>query len=243
MRVSLHPAFILHTRPYRNTSKLLEIFSQDYGRCTLVARGARKGKSRIHASLIPFVPLLMSWQGGGEVQTLTGAETEKSPLTISGRQLLNGFYLNELLLRLLPKGDPHALIYSAYEKTITDMATSHSEEVVLRNFEILILAELGYGLLLDCDADTGEEIDANSMYCYDFEKGPVHATTGYSNGVMIRGKTLLALNNSNLDQPDILKEAKMFMRMAIAQHLGDKHLKSRELYLQQRQLLLRKNRS
>ena len=240
MRVSLHPAFILHTRPYRNTSKLLEIFSQDYGRCTLVARGARKGQSRIHASLIPFVPLLMSWQGGGEVQTLTGAETEKSPLSISGKQLLNGFYLNELLLRLLPKGDPHVQIYSAYEKTLADMAISHGEEVVLRNFERLILTELGYGLLLDCDAETGEEIDANSMYCYDFEKGPVHATTGYSNGVMIRGKTLLALNNSNLDQPDILKEAKMFMRMAIAQHLGDKPLKSRELYLQQRQLLLRK---
>ena len=239
MRVSLQPAYILHTRPYRNTSKLLEIFSRDYGRCTLVARGARKGQSRVHSSLIPFVPLLVSWQGGGEVQTLTGAESEKSPLSIFGNRLLNGFYLNEILLRLLPKGDAHPLLYSAYADALSDLAVTQSEEVVLRYFEVLILRELGYGLLLDCDAETGVEIQPNSVYCYDFEKGPVHAGTGYKNGVMILGKTLLALNSGDLLEPDVLKEAKMLMRMALAQHLGDRPLKSRELYLQQRQLLLK----
>ncbi|MDH5571042.1 MAG: DNA repair protein RecO [Gammaproteobacteria bacterium] len=240
MRVSLQPAYILHSRPYRNTSKLLEIFSRDYGRCTLVARGARKGQSRIHSSLIPFVPLLISWQGSGEIQTLTGSEAEKNPLSISASRLLNCFYLNEILLRLLPKGDSHPQLYEAYAVALENMAEACNEEVILRNIEKLILNELGYGLLLDCDAQTGEEIDPDSLYCYDFEKGPVHAGTGYNNGVMIRGKTLHALNSGDLQELDILKEAKKLMRMALAQHLGDRPLKSRELYLQQRQLLLKK---
>ena len=253
MRSSLQASYILHTRPYRNTSKLLEIFSREQGRRVLVARGARKANSRLQGQLLPFVPLLLSWQGGGEVQTLTAAEAGNQLGPLAGRKLLTAFYLNELLLRLLAKGDPHPALYDAYAQTLLSLSGtagfSHTEqpydkeEASLRMFECFLLQELGYGLVLDHDVSSGEVLQADQLYCYQPEHGPRTFTPeqGCENGLPVHGCTLLALQHGNLYAANrndlILREAKALMRMNLARHLGAKPLKSRELYRQQKQLL------
>lgn len=247
MRQSLQASYILHSRPYRNTSKLLDIFSREQGRRVLVARGARKEKSRLQGHLQPFVPLLLSWQGGGEVQTLTGAEPAKQVGAINSRQLLSAFYLNELLLRLLAKADPHPALYDAYAATLQNLSEiSSQEEVHLRMFECFLLQELGYGLVLDHDVASGEVLQAEQRYCYQPEYGPVKMTDhACESGLPIQGATLLALHQADLKlhQTDgdrniqLLREAKQLLRMSLARHLGNRPLKSRELYRQQKQLL------
>jgi len=247
MRHSLQASYILHSRPYRNTSKLLDIFSREQGRRVLVARGARKEKSRLQGYLQPFMPLLLSWQGGGEVQTLTGAESAAHEDAISGQKLLTAFYLNELLLRLLAKGDPHPALYDAYAATLQNLsAESIQEEAHLRMFECFLLQELGYGLVLDHDVDSGEVLQAEQRYCYQPEYGPVKMTAdACESGLPVQGATLLALQQGDLQlhqtEADrsihILREAKQLLRMSLARHLGNRPLKSRELYRQQKQLL------
>jgi len=247
MRSSLQASYILHTRPYRNTSKLLEIFSREQGRRVLVARGARKVNSRLQGQLLPFVPLLLSWQGGGEVQTLTGAEAGNQIAALVGRKLLSAFYLNELLLRLLAKGDPHPVLYDAYAHTLLSLSgfpgLPHGEEASLRIFECFLLQELGYGLVLDHEVSSGEVLQPDRLYCYQSEHGPRALDPGQDceNGLPVHGCTLLALQHGDLYVTDkydlILREAKSLMRMNLAHHLGGKPLKSRELYRQQKQLL------
>ncbi len=248
MRSSLQASYILHTRPYRNTSKLLEIFSREQGRRVLVARGARKVNSRLQGQLLPFAPLLLSWQGGGEVQTLTGAEAGNQIAPLVGRKLLSAFYLNELLLRLLAKGDPHPALYDAYAHTLQRLSglsgLPHDEEASLRIFECFLLQELGYGLVLDHEVSSGEVLQPDRLYCYQPEHGPRALDPGRDceNGLPVHGCTLLALQHGDLyattDKHDlILHEAKSLMRVNLACHLGGKPLKSRELYRQQKQLL------
>ena len=248
MRHSLQASYILHSRPYRNTSKLLDIFSREQGRRVLVARGARKEKSRLQGHLQPFVPLLLSWQGGGEVQTLTGAEPgEKNTSPPAGQKLLTAFYLNELLMRLLAKGDPHPPLYEAYAQTLYSLSESSvNEEAHLRMFECFLLQELGYGLVLDHDVNSGEVLQAEQVYCYQPEYGPVKMKPAEcEHGLPVQGATLLALQQGDLQlhqtEADrsihILREAKQLLRMSLARHLGNRPLKSRELYRQQKQLL------
>ncbi len=248
MRQSLQACYILHSRPYRNTSKLLDIFSREQGRRVLVARGARREKSRLQGSLQPFTPLLLSWQGGGEVQTLTGAESGAQLARQPGRQtLLTAFYLNELLLRLLAKNDAHPALYDAYAQTLKNLSESPSqEEAHLRLFECFLLQELGYGLVLDHEVETDQVLQADQHYCYQPDHGPLKMDKAdCESGLPVQGATLLALQRGDLsvDKNDdaqarrILREAKQLMRMSLARHLGNRPLKSRELYRQQKQLL------
>ncbi len=247
MRHSLQASYILHSRPYRNTSKLLEIFSREQGRRVLVARGARKEKSRLQGHLQPFVPLLLSWQGSGEVQTMIAAEPDAQVVPLSSEKLLTAFYLNELLLRLLAKNDPHPDLYDAYAQTLKNLSESAvQEEVHLRIFECFLLQELGYGLVLDHDVDSGEALQSEQCYCYQPEYGPVQSSgRDCEQGLPVHGATLLALQSGILashkhedeQHRQILREAKQLMRMSLARHLGNRPLKSRELYRQQQQLL------
>ncbi len=251
IRQSLQASYVLHSRPYRNTSKLLDIFSREQGRRVLVARGARQGNSRLQGQLLPFIPLLLSWQGNGEVQTLTAAETGTQLASLNGQKLLTAFYLNELLLRLLARDDPHPALYDAYARILQQLSESgggQMEEAGLRMFECFLLQELGYGLVLDHEANSGEVIQAEQMYCYQPEHGPLilRANPDCENGLPVHGCTLLALQQGNLTAAEahgeyhynlILREAKMLMRVNLARHLGAKPLHSRELYIQQKQLL------
>ena len=233
--VSLQPALVLHTRPYRDTSLLVEAFSRERGRVGLVARGARSGKSRLTGLLQPFAPLLLSWRGQGELVTLIAAEADGPALLPPGSSLLSGFYLNELLLRLLHRGDAHPELYDVYCQTLALLGRGEDEEAVLRRFERLLLQEIGYGLQLEHEAESHEPIVAGRRYDYLPERGPM-PLVGEPRGVAVHGETLLALVRDACLDERCRREAKRLMRAALAVHLGDRPLKSRELYRQQRSL-------
>ena len=229
MRVLLQPAFVLHRRPYRDTSLLLEVFSQDQGRLGLVARGAAASRSRLKGLLQPFAPLLLSWSGAGELATLTAAEEGGRPIPLPPHRVLAGLYVNELLLRLLPRLDPHPGLFAAYETLLAELVAAPGEEPPLRRFEKRLLEELGYGLTLDREAASGTPIVAEEHYCYVLDRGPLAAGQAQA-GVPISGRGLLALRDGMLTDPAVLKEVKRLTRAALAEQLRGRALKTRELY-------------
>lgn len=229
MRVELAPAYVLHARAYRETSLLLEGFARDHGRVGLVARGARGRGSKWRGVLRPFQPLLLSWTGRGELGTLTGAETSAAAHLTTGALLAGGFYLNELLIRLLARDDPHPALFGAYDDTLGALGRGEPPEPALRIFEKRMLGDLGYALVLERDA-AGRALSPDTLYHYDLESGPV-AVAGVREGALaVRGRTLLALAEERLDDERALAEAKRLTRAALGHYLGARPLRSRELW-------------
>lgn len=227
-RVSLVSGYILHRRPYRDTSFLLEAFTADHGRVGLVSRGGRGPRSKTGGLLQPFVPLLLSWSGRGELRTLTGVEPGGRPAFPRGAALAAGFYLNELMMRLLQRHDPHPSLFSAYAEAVSSLANGMAAEWSLRLFERDLLTALGYGLLLTETAEPSEPVQPQRSYCYHLELGPVPDTgTG---GIVVSGSTLLALAGGEAPAADGLREAKQLMRAALRLYLGDKPLASRTMF-------------
>ncbi len=229
-KVALQPAFILHHYPYRDSSLLLEVFARGYGRLGLVARGARSAKSRWRGQLQNFRPLLLSWHLRGELGTLTGLELPAATTLPAGRQLLSAYYLNELILRLLARHDPHPEVFDAYAEAIRDIDTA--EEPVLRIFEKRLLQALGYGLLLGNEADSGLPIENDAWYEYLPERGPVRCAQVREQGVFLRGSSLIALQREHLADPACCREVKRLMRAALSLYLGARPLKTREVLRQ-----------
>ena len=234
MRVQLQPAFILHRRPYRDTSLLLEAFSHEHGRLGLVARGAASARSRLKSVLQPFVPLLLSWSGTGDLTTLTVAEATERPVPLPPSQVLAGLYVNELLVRLLPRQDSLPGLFAAYRALLAELAAAADAEPPLRRFEKCLLEELGYGLSLDREAVSGMPIVAEQRYCYVLDRGPLIADSGVS-GIPISGRGLLALRDGMLVDPAVLREVKHLTRAALAEQLRGRVLKTRELYRAKRE--------
>jgi len=229
-RVQLEPAFILHRRAYRETSLLLEVLSRDFGRTGLIARGARTKRSGLYATLQPFRLLLLSWVSRGELGTLRDAENQGTHSPIAGAAVASGFYLNELLMRLLHRGDPHPGLFDRYLTALQALCDNAAgPEPVLRVFEKRLLQELGYGLVMDVEAIDGEPIDASSQYVYEVERGPVPYTGGAQEGVRVRGKTLLCFAAERLEDDATLREAKQLMRYVLRRYLGDRPVGSRVL--------------
>src|SRR5215472_8793750 len=166
------PSFVLHTYPYRETSVIVEALSAAYGRVGLVARGAKRSRSELRGVLQAFQPLALSWAGGGELKTLIRAEWRGGVPLVSGSALLCGFYLNELLLKLLPREDPHPRLFDDYEGALRRLASGEPQAPVLRGFEVRLLAEMGYAMPLTHEADTGQPIDPHALYYYAFDRGP-----------------------------------------------------------------------
>jgi len=233
MRVQLQPAFILHRRPYRDTSLLLEAFSHEHGRLGLVARGAASARSRLKSMLQPFVPLLLSWSGAGDLAALTAAEETGRPAPLPPGQVLAGLYVNELLVRLLPRQDSLPGLFAAYRTLLAELAAADAEPP-LRRFEKCLLEELGYGLSLDREAVSGMPIVAEQRYCYVLDRGPLVADSGVP-GVPISGRGLLALRDGMLADPTVLREVKHLTRAALAEQLRGRVLKTRELYRAKRE--------
>jgi DNA repair protein RecO len=235
MRVHLQSSYVLHSRPYRETSLLVDAFTFDYGQIGLVARGARARRSRLRGLLQPFRPLLLSWSGRGELFTLVGAEANGRAPRLAGATLMSGFYLNELLKRLTARHDPLSALFQVYHKTLLALEIPSEHERALRIFEKCLLEELGYGLLLEREGagvpptEEGNPVEANCEYAYEFERGPVPMAHGRADAVRIRGKSLLSLARHELRDAKSLQDAKRLMRAALARYLGDKPLKSREV--------------
>jgi DNA repair protein RecO (recombination protein O) len=231
MRVQQQPAYVIHHHDYSETSLLLELFTRDYGRIGLIAKGARRAKNGRRALLNPFTPLLIDWSGKGELGVLTGVEASGAPLVLSGEALYCGFYVNELLIRLLHRHDAHAQLFGGYQQCLQRLLGDGTSDVALRQFEYLLLQEIGYGLVLDHDAFDNMPIEEDQHYEYIADSGPRRVVAGGErhDGALVQGRSLIALATGKLEDPAIMQELKRLMRMLLARHLGDKPLNSRQL--------------
>jgi DNA repair protein RecO (recombination protein O) len=229
-RASLEPAWILHQHPYRDSSLLLEVFSREYGRIGLVARGARSARSRWQNQLQILRPLALSWNLRGELGTLTGVDSRGTAGMYPGRRVWCACYLNELLLRLLTRYDPHPDIFDAYEQAL--VALGINEEQALRVFEKRLLQSLGYGLLLDHEYDNGTPVQQDMLYEYHLERGPVRRQQACHDGIFLHGSSLLSLHCDDLREPLACREVKPLMRAALALYLGARPLRTREVLRQ-----------
>lgn len=232
MRVLLQPAFVLHQRPYRNTSLLLDVFTRDYGRLGIVAKGVRQRANADRALLQPFNNVLVSYSGRGELMTLTSVERQAQLGELKAKALFSGLYMNELLLRLLHRNDPHDMLFDFYRRSLLELAASPDRvEPVLRQFERNLLMELGYGLSLEQEA-TGRPVSPDEVYYYDIERGPLLAEQAPAAAQpRVSGRCLLALATGSFDDPETGKEMKFLMRHVLAHHLNGRPLKSRELFI------------
>ena len=250
--------YVLHTYPYRETSLILQVWTEKHGRLGLVAKGARRPKSASRGVLIPFQPLALDWFGRGELRTLKTAEPSGPATPLSGQSLLSAFYLNELLLKLTTRDDPHEGLFAAYHRAVTDLraisraklvSESNSEhderikskfvsdtnylvEPVLRRFELRLLQELGYALELAREAGTHAPIVAEREYLYVVERGPVAAPEGDgspANAVRLRGATLLDLDRGALEDAATVAQAKQLMRLLINHSLNGQQLATRAM--------------
>lgn len=229
MRADLVPAYVLHGRAYRETSMLVELFAREHGRVGVVARGARSARGRLRGVLRPFQPLLVSWSGRGELGTLTGAENDGPVRLTGGAMLAGGFYLNELLMRLLARNDPHPVLYGVYDATLAALADPAGAEPALRLFEKRLLAELGYALVLERETD-GTPVRPEGLYHYHLEEGPVAVTRIHGDMLGIHGDSLLGLAREDLRGTRVLAETKRLNRAALGQYLGGRPLRSRDLW-------------
>jgi DNA repair protein RecO (recombination protein O) len=193
----------------------------------LVARGSRSGKTRQRALLQPFVPLLLSWVRRGELGRLTHVEADGESHALQGQRLLAGYYANELLLRLLARGDPNGEVFSCYSRCLAQLGGPSSLARALRIFELELLRALGYGLELDGDTLTGEPLRAELRYVYELEQGLRRAEVQDSDAELYSGRDLLALRSLTLDDDASLRTAQRLLGRALREHLGDRPLKSR----------------
>ena len=248
-RVQLQPAYVLHQRPYRDTSAIVEIFSEAYGRRALVAKGLKRPKSKLKGLLQPFQPLLISWVGRSELGTLTDAELYSHSVAMKSRYLPGAFYLNELILKLLHKDDPHGDIFVSYHNTLDmfrHLSGGESDELpwqaCLRRFEIELMQSIGYGLVLDHDVVNQLPIKPDARYEFMLDHGPVIRDPLQAEGgvLVVSGHTLLMLSDpsrimamaqqDNEQHRQYFKEAKRLLRAVIDYQLGNKSLHSRDLF-------------
>ncbi len=234
LRVSLEPSFILHTRPFRNTSLLLEIFTEKQGRISAVVRGAQGPRSKFRGLMQPFFPLLLSFSGRGELLTITDAEMHGHFLTPPNQAILGVFYIHELLLRLVHRYDPHPDLFQAYSSMLVHLTAGKPLEIELRRFEKRVLSELGYALLLDQEAVKRVPIESDLFYYFQPDIGFIETDVmmGSDGPSVFLGQSLLDFHQEDFQNPASLKDAKRLMRLALAPLLGTRPLKSRELLLQ-----------
>ncbi len=230
-RVQQQPGYILHHRPFRDTSQILDIVTRDHGKVAVVARGSRGSKSRLAGVLRPFLPLKVSWVSKSDLGTLTGAEAAGAPAGMVGDAMLSAYYLNELLINFLHRFDPQPEIFALYERVLHALVGCHNVAVILRSFELEFLSLLGYAVNLDHEFGSRDTLEADQHYEYRMEQGPVPVSR--SEGVLVfKGSTLTAIASGSFDDPLILKAANRLMREIIAFHLGGKELKSRKVLME-----------
>ena len=227
IRVQLEPAYVLHSRSFRETSLIVEAFSREHGRVAVVARGAKSPRSRWRNVLQPFRPLLLGWNQKSDLGTLTAVDQVASPPPLQGQALYCGIYLNELLMRLLHRGDPHPEVFERYRQVLSELASEAPPQALLRLFEKHLLEAIGYAMLLDREYGSGVEIDPQRWYDYQPQRGPV-AVAGPAQG-RVSGAALLALHGESLE-PAYLPELRVLMRRVIGYHLGDRPLASLSLF-------------
>lgn len=234
---ALQTAYILHSRPYRETSLMIDFFTKEKGRITAVARGARKQKSKTLGQLQPFHPLYISWFGKNELVTLKTVESINTAHQIKNKKILCALYINELLVRLLHRDDPHPNLFVYYQETLMRLERLQNVEITLRLFEINFLRELGYGLQLDRETNTDTPIQCDQLYQLTMDSAIKRLEQSNSTFIdrnrsrIFRGESLLCLHKGDLSKLNLLSDAKRLLRLILTPLLGDRPLKSRELFL------------
>ena len=226
-RADHQAGYVLHTYPYKETSLIVEAFTRNFGRVALLARGARRPRSAMRGVLLSFHPLRLGWSASTELGNLISAEWSGALQPLSGRGLMCGFYLNELLLRLLPRDDAHEALFDVYANALRELSEGNPQASVLRSFEKRLLSELGYAPLLEREAVSGAPIEPARRYVYEPDRGPV-ATSGSINGdFVVSGQTLLDLAADEFGRPETRDEARMLLRSLIGQRLHGQVLHTR----------------
>lgn len=226
----LSPAYVLHSRPYRDSSALVDLLTLHHGLQRVVWRGARGQRRKLVPQ--PFVPLLVDMIGRSELKTLTQAEVAGQFTLLQGEQLFSGMYLNELLVRLLSTGDPQPLLFASYQNALEQLAKNAAVEPTLRRFEWQLLDVLGYGFSLQADAQ-GRSLNPQGYYLWDAADGLQRLTDPSLAQGGFPGYALLAMAANDWTDPITLRTAKRLMRQALAAHLGDRPLVSRQLFARQ----------
>ena len=225
-RAEHEASYVLHTYPYKETSLIVEAFTRRFGRVALLARGARRPRSAMRGMLLSFHALRLSWSASAELGTLVSAEWAAALHPMGGRALMCGFYLNELILRLLPREDAHEALFDAYAEALQRLSAQEVFSVVLRSFEKRLLAELGYAPLLDQDV-ASRPIDPDETYVYEPERGPVPAGAAVSGDLVVSGRTLLDVAADDYGRVETRDQARGLLRALIAQRLHGQVLHTR----------------
>ena len=228
--VLLEPGFVLHHRPFSNSSQLIDCLTRNFGRVGLIAHGSRRAGRGQRALLQPFSALRLSWVRRRDLGRLTGVEADTTITPMNGDRLLAGFYVNELVLRLVARGDPNDDVFSCYSACLSELAGRASTSLTLRLFELSFLRALGYGLDLDRDADTGEPLQAERRYVLELDNGLKAADDSVPDAAVYRGRELIALGRRELSDVECLRSAKRLLGTVLNQHLGERPLKSRSVF-------------
>ncbi|MDC0610650.1 DNA repair protein RecO [Vibrio sp.] len=225
----LQRCFVLHRRPYSESSLIIDVFSEEYGRLTLLSKGARSARSHLKSVLQPFTPLLVKWSGKGEMKTLRQAEAISLGLPLHGINLYSGMYVNELLARVIPMEVAYPGLFYDYLQALTELAQTENPEPALRRFELALLSFLGYGVdFLHC-AGTGEPVVSTMTYRYREQKGFIASVR--RDNLSFSGEELIAISERRFTTKEQLQAAKRFTRIALKPFIGSKPLKSRELFI------------
>ncbi len=234
-RITNQPGFVLHSYPYKETSLIVEVFARDYGRVPLIAKGAKRPHSTLRGVLQTFQPLQLAWSGKSEVRTLVTAEWVGGLRPLERSALLCGFYLNELLVKLLARDDPHPALFDHYVAALNQLAHDEPATIVLRQFELALLKETGVSGSLAKLGRSGEPVDPDRYYVVEPERGPREAHAS-DTAPVVSGKTLLDMERGDYADPTTQQQSKFLMRYLVAHHLGGVPLNTRQILIDLLQL-------
>jgi DNA repair protein RecO (recombination protein O) len=234
-RVLGQPGFVLHSYPYKETSLIVDMFTREHGRIGVVAKGAKRPLSKLRGVLQTFQPLSISFSGKSELRTLIDADWVGGMLPLERTALLCGFYLNELLVKLLARDDPHPKLFDHYVATLNELAHNEPVQIVLRKFERALLKEIGVAADLTRDTGTRAPVEAGGLYVVDPERGARTARAG-DTWPVVTGKTLIDMENEDYGDPQTQAQSKQLMRFLLAWQLGGAPLNTRQILIDLMQL-------
>ena len=230
-RLEDQPGFVLHSYPYSESSVIIETFTRAHGRVPLLAKGAKRPGSPLRGSLLQFQRVGFSWSGKGDLRNLVRSEWLGGIPVLSAKALLCGFYLNELILKLLERDDPHERLFDHYATALTGLASGQREGDVLRTFEIELLREIGYAVNLGVVAASGAEVDPTARYTYDVESGLRRMQPGEVAERELSGTAALAIEKRDFTNPQVASQAKHLMRSLIDHHLNGRRIATRQIFI------------
>ncbi len=224
------PAYLIHQRPYSETSQIINLFSRHYGRVDAIAKGSKRPKSKFKSFLQPFSPILVSWSGRSQLKTLRSVDISSGKQSnVSRKHLMSAFYLNELILSFLTTADPYPDLFDAYSLAINNLSNADSSEIILREFEIQLLTEIGYAINFQTEAMSSKKIEPNLSYRFIAEEGFVSSVTSSARDTLIKGSVIQSIDRKDFSQPQTMRVAKRIIRESVKYHLSGKELNTKKV--------------